>query len=206
MLDMQERQPQSAKNFMLEGWGALRHAWRMSDLALSLRQARPADAAPLARLYVETWQDTYAAILPHAMLAAMSVDLHAARIARAAGKNAILVAEDRSLGLLGFAGFGAARDRGMGFDGEVYTLYVHPNFQGQGVGRMLLHGAFTELARKKFHTCVIWSHARNHACFFYESLGGQRIAERQVTLGGQDVTEAAFGWKRLALDRRKLAI
>ena len=48
----------------------------MSDLALSLRLARPADAAPLARVYVEAWQDTYAAILPHPLLSGMSVGVH----------------------------------------------------------------------------------------------------------------------------------
>ena len=62
----------------------------MSDLALSLRLARPADAAPLARIYVEAWQDTYAAILPHALLSGMSVGVHTARIERAIKKSSPL--------------------------------------------------------------------------------------------------------------------
>ena len=178
----------------------------MSDLALSLRQARPGDAAPLARLYVEAWQDTYAAILPHRLLANMSVATHAARIERAIKKGAVLVADDSRHGAIGLAGFGAARDNGLGFDGEIYTLYVDPDFLGQGVGRMLLHGAFTQLATRKFCSCLIWSHAQNHACFFYEAMGGARIASRTVMLGGKEVGEIAFGWKRLALNRRKLTI
>jgi GNAT superfamily N-acetyltransferase len=176
----------------------------MSELALSLRQARPSDAVPLARLYIESWQDTYAAILPHSLLANMSVDVHAARIGRAIGKGAVLVAEDRRHGLVGLTGFGAARDNGLGFDGEVYTLYVAPTFLGLGAGRALLHGAFASLKRRAFHSCVIWSHARNHACFFYQAMGGVRTGERRVMLGGQDVGEVAFGWKKLALSPRKL--
>lgn len=178
----------------------------MSERGLSLRQARPSDAVPLARLYVESWQDTYAAILPHSLLANMSVDVHAARIGRAIGKGAVLVAEDRRHGVIGLTGFGAARDNGLGFDGEVYTLYVAPAFLGQGAGRTLLHGAFASLKRRAFHSCVIWSHARNHACFFYQAMGGLRAGERQVMLGGQEVGEVAFGWKKLALTQRKLAI
>jgi ribosomal protein S18 acetylase RimI-like enzyme len=178
----------------------------MSDLALSLRLARPADAAPLARIYVEAWQDTYAAILPHNLLAGMSVGVHTARIERAIRKSAVLVAEDARHGAIGLAGFGAARDRGLGFDGEVYTLYVAPGFQGQGVGRSLLHGAFAAMKARAFQSCLIWSHAQNNACFFYEAMGGARIAERRVVLGGQDVGEIAFGWKRLALSARKLTI
>ncbi len=178
----------------------------MSDLALSLRQARPGDAAPLARVYVEAWQDTYAAILPHSLLSGMSVAVHAARIERAIKKGAVLVAEDPGHGVIGLAGFGAARDRGLGFDGEVYTLYVHPAFLGRGAGRALLHGAFAALKSRAFQSCVIWSHAQNNACFFYETMGGIRAGQRRVLLGGQEVGEVAFGWKQLALSRRKLTI
>jgi hypothetical protein len=94
----------------------------MSDGALSLRLARPGDAVPLARIYVEAWRDTYAAILPHRLLTNMSVDMHAARLERAIRKGAVLAAETPRHGVLGLAGFGAARDHGLGFDGEVYTL------------------------------------------------------------------------------------
>jgi ribosomal protein S18 acetylase RimI-like enzyme len=176
----------------------------MSELALSLRQARQSDAVPLARLYIESWQDTYAAILPHTLLSSMSVDVHAARIGRAIGKGAVLMAEDRRHGVIGLTGFGAARDNGLGFDGEVYTLYVAPAFLGLGAGRALLHGAFASLKRRAFHSCVIWSHARNHACFFYQAMGGQQTGERRIMLGGQDVNEVAYGWKKLALSPRKL--
>ena len=178
----------------------------MSDSALSLRLARPGDAVPLARIYVEAWQDTYAAILPHHLLANMSVDMHAARLERAIRKSAVLVADTPRHGVLGLAGFGAARDPGLGFDGEIYTLYVDPDFKGRGVGRSLLHGAFAALKARAFHSCLIWSHAQNHACFFYEAMGGARIAERRVMLGGQDVGEVAFGWKTLAVNKRRLAI
>ena len=96
----------------------------MSDLALSLRQARPGDAVPLARVYVEAWQDTYAAILPHSLLAAMSVEVHAARIERAVKKGAVLAAEDAAHGVIGLAGFGAARDRAAWVSTARFTRYM----------------------------------------------------------------------------------
>ncbi|HWF63059.1 MAG TPA: hypothetical protein VN685_00440, partial [Rhizomicrobium sp.] len=63
---------------------------------------------------------------------------------------------------------------------------------------------FAALKQRAFRSCLIWSHAQNNACFFYEAMGGARIGSRQVMLGGQEVGEIAFGWKRLALNRRKL--
>src|SRR6202012_5777967 len=76
------RRPEGAnknRNFPLAEASQLRQRQHMNDLALSLRQARPSDAADLARIYVESWQDTYAGILPHSLLSAMSVKTHTIR-------------------------------------------------------------------------------------------------------------------------------
>jgi GNAT superfamily N-acetyltransferase len=178
----------------------------MNDLALSLRQARPSDAADLARIYIESWQDTYAGILPHNLLAAMSVKNHTARWqSQLRAQGSVIVAEDNRHGLIGLASLGGARDRGLGFDGEIYTLYVDPGFIGQGVGRKLLHGAFAALKERKLHSCLIWSHARNNACYFYEAMGGLRVGERTTRLGGELTPEIAFGWKRLATSEDRFA-
>jgi GNAT superfamily N-acetyltransferase len=118
---------------------------------------------------------------------------------RARGSEHVLVAETRNHGIVGMASAGPARDRGLGFDGEVYTLYVDPAFLGHGAGRALLRGAFMLLQSRNFGSCVIWAHARNPARYFYEALGGRLIAERTVCMMGDPVPEAAFGWRRLAL-------
>src|SRR5471032_374942 len=105
----------------------------MEDLALSVRTARPDDASDLARIYIDSWQDTYAGVVSHALLSAMSHKSHAARWQAAIkGPGTVLVAEDAHFGPIGLCSLGAARDSGVGFDGEIYTLYVDPAFQGHG--------------------------------------------------------------------------
>jgi ribosomal protein S18 acetylase RimI-like enzyme len=178
----------------------------MNDLALSLRQARPSDAADLARIYIESWQDTYAGILPHHVLAGMSLKRHVTRWRGAVRSGQVLVAEADKDGVIGLASLGPARDRGLGFDGEIYTLYVDPAFLGLGTGKALLHGAFETLKERHFTSCLVWSHARNNARFFYEAMGGQRVAERTTRMGGAPVPEIAFGWKRLAVQPRRIVI
>ena len=174
----------------------------MNDLALSVRTARPEDAADLARIYIESWQDTYAGVISHALLGAMSLKGHTARwrttIRGADRTGAVLVAEDAQYGAIGLCSLGAARDRGLGFEGEVYTLYVDPAFLGRGAGRALLAGAFDTLKERKLRSCLIWAHARNNACFFYEAMGGLRVATRTTRLMGELTPEIGFGWKRLA--------
>jgi GNAT superfamily N-acetyltransferase len=180
----------------------------MNNLALHIRQARQEDAADVAQVYIDSWHDTYPGVLPTALLRAMTPKGQTARwlaAIRAQGRETVLVADTERHGIVGMASLGPARDDEIGFDGEVYTLYVDPAFYGQGVGRALLQGAFAAMSRHGMTNCVIWAHARNHARYFYEAMGGRLIAERTARLMGEPVPEAAFGWKTLALAERSPA-
>jgi len=178
---------------------------------LSVRTARPEDAGDLARIYIESWQDTYAGVISHALLATMSHKAHTTRwqsAIRTAERNsgAVLVADDEQHGVIGLCSLGTARDGGTGFDGEVYTLYVDPAFMGRGAGRALLSGAFDTFKTRNLRSCLIWAHARNNACFFYEAMGGRRVATRTTRLMGELTPEVGFGWKRLATTRQTRSI
>jgi ribosomal protein S18 acetylase RimI-like enzyme len=175
----------------------------MDDLALSVRHARPSDAADLARVYIESWQDTYAGLIAHSLLAAMSLKSHTARWrATLRGPGAVLVAEDAGHGPIGLASLGAARDHALGYDGEIYTLYVDPAFLGRGAGRALMAGAFETFKARKLRSWLVWAHAQNNACFFYERMGGKRIATRTISLMGAPTPEVGFGWRQPAAHRQ----
>ncbi|MBA2590322.1 MAG: GNAT family N-acetyltransferase [Alphaproteobacteria bacterium] len=179
----------------------------MNDLAPSVRTARPDDAADLARIYIESWQDTYAGVISHALLTTMSRKSHTARWQATIKSNGtVLVAEDEHHGVIGLCSLGAVRDGGVGFEGEIYTLYVDPSFLGRGTGRALLAGAFDAFKARKLRSCLIWAHARNNACFFYEAMGGQRVATRTTRLMGELTPEIGFGWKKLATQKQTRTI
>jgi len=176
----------------------------MSKLALDIRLARQDDAADVAQVYIDSWQDTYPGVLPSALLRAMTAKGQTTRwlaAIRAQGREKVLVADSRH-GIVGMTSLGPARDRVLGFDGEVYTLYVDPAYFGMGVGRALLKGAFGTLRQDGMSCCVIWAHARNHARFFYEAMGGRLIAERNAQIMGEPCPETAYGWKTLAVAER----
>lgn len=180
----------------------------MEKLSLTVRLARAQDASQIARVYIESWHDTYPGVIPTALLRAMTPKGQTARWSaaiRAQSREAVLVAENDRHGIVGMASLGPARDRGTGFDGEVYTLYVDPGFYDRGVGRALLTGGFHLLRQRGYSSCVIWAHSRNNARFFYEAMGGRIIAERFGKLMGEPTPEVAFGWKTLALAVRSPA-
>jgi ribosomal protein S18 acetylase RimI-like enzyme len=180
----------------------------MDDAAIRIRAARPDDAAAVARIYVESWHDTYAAILPKRSLCAMTPQGQAARWRAAITTNRreqVLVAECDHYGVVGMSSLGPSRDTALGYDCEIYTLYVDPGFLGRGAGRALMRGGFTNLRARGFSSCLIWAHSRNPARFFYEAMGGRLIAERVQQMMGDAVPEAAFGWRKLALVERSTA-
>jgi len=184
---------------------------------IRVRRAKRDDASAIGRVHVETWQAAYAGILPDAMLVGMSDVRQSAwwsRVLADPGEaRGVFVADDEEMGVVGFGSSGPARDLPEGLDGrevrvgEVYTLYVEPDFQNRGLGRRLLDALFRQLKADRCDTAVLWMLAENPTRFFYEGLGGERVGERIDTLSGVDVEEIAFAWRSLSvpLIRRRLA-
>src|SRR5262252_6058474 len=155
---------------------------------IQIRRARREDAAAIGRVHVETWQATYAGLLPDSMLAAMSDVRQSAwwsRLLADPGEaRGIFVADDEETGVVGFGSCGPVRDPPEGLDGtetrvgEVYTLYVESDFQNRGLGRRLLDALFRQLHADGCDTAILWMLAENPTRFFYEGMGGKRVGQR----------------------------
>lgn len=162
---------------------------------VDLCRAAPDDAEAIAQIQVETWRMTYAGLLPDDLLIRMSQDRQRRMWRRMIrGGETVLVARDPKAGVIGFGSYGPNRSRHKGFSGEIYTLYVSPDFQGLGIGRGLLNAMFAALTGENHESALVWVLAENPNRFFYEALGGRRTAERDVTMWGAKVRELAYGW------------
>ena len=165
-----------------------------------IRAACRDDAEAIGRIHVETWQDSYAGILPDSSLVRMSADIEGGRWARTLGRSErVLVAELASGALVGFGSCGRARIRTLPYAGEVFTLYVLPGYQGQGIGRALLNGLFGTLRAAGRASAIIWVLESNPSRYFYEAMGGRHVADRQERVWGCLVGEAAYGWDSLSV-------
>ena len=164
-----------------------------------IRRAQVLDAAAIGDVLVETWRNTYAGTLPSSVLVRMQPwkQRRVWESALRAGEP-VLVIEDQEAGVVGFASYGANRKRDLTYAGEVNTLYILPDFQGHGLGRRLLAGAFEALVEEGHLSAVIWVLALNPSRFFYEAMGGKRIAGRDETLWGEVLHEYAYGWEDLS--------
>ena len=155
------------------------------------REAKPQDAAMLARLHVQAWQETYPGLLPEAEIAARTVEDRQALWARvlASGQSRVWLIDD-----LGFANFGPQRERCWADDGyqeELYAMYLIKD--GYGLGPSLMTAAYGT-GGQPFTTCVLDDNAR--ACAFYEKAGGAHLVTRKEKIGDTDVVERVYGWTR----------
>jgi len=178
----------------------------------SIRAAGVADAQAIAQVDVETWRTTYPGMLPDDLLTSLDQRRRARQWARFVTQRPgdTLLAVDEPLGderdhVLGFGSCGVQRETVLPYAGEIFTLYVAPDFQGQGIGRHLLLALFQRLIRGGLSTAMLWVLAANPARYFYERAGGRRIADRELDMGSFGVSAVAYGWSDLADTVRRSA-
>lgn len=166
-----------------------------------IRRAQPRDAGEIAQLHVATWRTAYTGILPDTMLLGMSPAAEQRQwsrlIATTDHQFAVHVAEAEDGRLRGYGSAGSARPSGLPFAGEVYTLYVTPDHQGQNLGRRLLFAMFAQLRAQGFGSALVWVLAANPSRFFYHAMGGALAAERRERHFGAMLDEQAYGWPDL---------
>jgi ribosomal protein S18 acetylase RimI-like enzyme len=164
---------------------------------ITIRAARPGDARRIARLDVETWRAAYAGILTTSFLVGLSTQRRehgwAAVIERE--PRDVRVAVDSDGNILGFGSCGRCRDGK--FAGEVYTLYIAPDWQNQGIGRRLLLALFERLVDQACGSAIIWVLRDNPGRFFYRRLGGREVQHRMFNVGGKRIEAAGFAWHDL---------
>jgi ribosomal protein S18 acetylase RimI-like enzyme len=166
---------------------------------ITIRTARLDDARPIARLDVETWQATYAGILGTPYLAGLSAgrrELGWTNVIRRVPED-VRVAINADGDIVGFGSCGACR-REPNFTAEVFTLYVAPDWQNQGIGRQLLLAMFRRLFAKGHGSVVIWVLRENPARFFYQRLGGKEVRRKLLPFNGTQVAATGYGWPDLA--------
>ncbi len=164
-----------------------------------IRQARAGDAQSIALVELETWRATYAGILADDVLLTMSVERLARRWSHhiRGAPGSVLVYEEERKRLLGFGHCGRQRDGTLGYEGEIYMLYVLPDAQGMDIGRKLLLALFERLVQQRLRSALVWVVRANPSRFFYERMGGRLVLQRQIPVGGQPVEAVGYGWADL---------
>jgi ribosomal protein S18 acetylase RimI-like enzyme len=166
--------------------------------AITIRAARPGDARRIARLDVETWRAAYAGILATPFLVGLSAQRREVGWATVIEREPrdVRVAVDGDGAIVGFGSCGRNRDSAE-HAGEVFTLYVSPDWQNQGIGRALLLSLFERLVAQGCASAIVWVLRDNPGRFFYRRLGGREVRHKNFVVGGKRIVAAGYAWPDL---------
>lgn len=167
----------------------------MSTILIEVRRAKSTDAGSVAQAHDEAWRATYRGIIPGTELDKLVNRRGPAwweSAIRKGSRISILSFGDQ---VAGYANYGRNRARSLSYDGEIYEIYLRPEFQGLGFGRRLFTAARRDLAQSGLKSLVIWALSDNEpAVEFYRALGGRAVARSSERFGKKVLDKVAYGW------------
>ena len=167
----------------------------MSTTLIEVRPARVADATAVATTHDEAWRAAYQGIIPGTELEKL-INRRGPQwwdsAIRKGSRVSVLVFGDK---IAGYANYGRNRARSLHFEGEIYELYLRPEFQGLGFGRRLFTAARRDLAQSALKSLIVWALSDNEpAVGFYRALGGKAVARSSERFGTRVLDKVAFAW------------
>lgn len=154
-----------------------------------IRPAHENDRLSIGKVYSDTWKAAYHGIVSDQFLSCLNAENCAPPTL--SSYQAFVYVHDGQV--CGVTHFGAARDALCGNSGEIYSIYVLPEFWSQGAGCMLFQAAVQKLRNSGFPSVCLWALKDNlRAIRFYERMGMTRFSERVITIGGQSLPEIGF--------------
>jgi ribosomal protein S18 acetylase RimI-like enzyme len=167
----------------------------MSTVLIEIRRARPADAKSVAATHDDAWRNAYQGVIPGPELERLIARRGEAwwdSAIRKGSRISILGFGDM---VAGYANYGRNRARSLYYDGEIYELYLRPEFQGLGFGRRLFTAARRDLAHSGMKSVVVWALSDNEpAVDFYRALGGRAGARSSEKFGDKVLEKVAYAW------------
>jgi len=115
------------------------------------------------------------------------------------GRDVLLVAEEETGELLGLVLGTEAEDDSSGSTAQIDALYVRPDRQGRGIGRVLLQEAAGALAPLGCSTLRVGVLTANlPARGFYEAMGGREVGRTTFDEEGHLLPGTVYAWSDLA--------
>lgn len=143
---------------------------------MNIRRAGMADSMGIGLAHVRSWQAAYKGLVPQHYLDGLDPVQRVQVWARQLSEGhqvgqAVLVAEADDE-VVGFVSVGPSRDDDANGQGEVWAIYLLPDFWGQGVGKALMRAGSESLRGFGFTEATLWVLGTNErARRFYEAVG-----------------------------------
>jgi ribosomal protein S18 acetylase RimI-like enzyme len=168
----------------------------MNTALIEIRRAKSSDATALAATHDEAWRTAYQGIIPGPELDKL-INRRGGQWWEGAirkGSRISILAFGETIA--GYANYGRNRARSLTYDGEIYELYLRPEFQGLGFGRRLFTATRRDLAQSGIKSLVVWALSENESAVeFYRALGGRPVARSCEKFGDKTLDKVAYAWQ-----------
>lgn len=168
---------------------------------MRIRTASADDAAAIAQVHVDSWLTTYSGLVSEKYLQSLCVErrrlMWDSILTQLPADQTLIVAETEEQGIVGFLHYGSSREPEMGYDDEVYAVYILAEVQGRGLGRKLFGKMLAELRARQRISLHLWVLEGNPAIAFYEKMGGRARHTKEIQIGENRHTEIAMVWDQV---------
>jgi ribosomal protein S18 acetylase RimI-like enzyme len=166
--------------------------------ALRMRDAGPHDLDRLARLHVDTFNETHLGPFGSGPSFALRKAQWREKLHELHATNFVIVLETPKQALVGFCWVHPATDNPQ-WAARLNKIYLLSPYQRQGLGRAMVREAVNRLLANGVTSMALFTEVDNvPACSFYEKLGGERQLDETGKFGGM------YGWTDLNTLARRL--
>lgn len=173
---------------------------------VTCRKARLEDVEGITNCQIKTWQNAYKGIIDQDYLDQQPetfderIERWNHRVSREDRGSFVAIVKGE---VVGFASTGLLRDADknvLDYDdkGELYALYIDPDFKRQGIGLKLFQSTVLWAKNQQMKDFYVWVLRDNHkARSFFETAYGttKQDAVSETQIGDQMLKEIRYHWK-----------
>ncbi|KAA0956417.1 GNAT family N-acetyltransferase [Planococcus sp. ANT_H30] len=166
---------------------------------MHIRKAEQKDASAIAKVHVDSWRTTYKEIMSSDFLNGLSyekrIELWEENLLEK--ENHKIVAETSDGIIVGFGTAAKRKSNTVERSGDLTSIYLFEDYQGQGIGKMLLKDLFLFFKHLDYERVFVEVLEDNKTRFFYEYYGAKLIDTVQLKIGGTVLNELIYEWENI---------
>lgn len=159
---------------------------------ICIREAQDSDYPEITEVSIRVWRHAYQGIIDQSFLDNISFEQRLKNRVQLSepGRYSLIAAYHNKI--IGFCDFGISRHPHYA-KGEIYAIYVLPEYQRIGVGYLLLQQAINRLTQEHLMPCIVIALEQNlSAQQFYEGMGFIFIDKIDANIGNKEYLEKVY--------------
>jgi len=170
----------------------------------TIRKATVQDAQAIAKVHVQSWQETYRGHISDALLDNLSLESRTIMWTDAMNtieKDKHLFVAEVENKVVAFISGGLLRNDNSSIDAsietELYAIYCLNKYQGLKLGKSLVKRLVDAFIEAGYQQMLVWVLATNPSKYFYMHLGAGFYSEKELIIADTNYLEQAYVWTSL---------